>query len=108
MPDRVEIDLDEICTSKDMQATIAELTTEIASRAADIADEAVPAKAGQPKADYGTDQTVGTDRVRGHVWARNSTALHAENKIAPLMQIVANDGAHSGSDTGPTYTLGAK
>lgn len=40
---------------------------------------------------YATDMTVGTDRVRAHVWPTD-TAVHEEREHAYLMQIVAAQG----------------
>lgn len=83
----------EILTSPEIQSVLREVATDIASRASDIADSAVGERHDE-KAQYGTDLTVGTDRARAHVWAINGTAIHAEAKVAPLMQIVANDGGN--------------
>ena len=58
--------------------------------------EAIARQAGSLAADphgYGTDVSVGTDRVRVRVMAKTAKARRAEAKTAPLMQILAGKGA---------------
>lgn len=112
MPDNDQIFSDEdivaIRTSPEMQSALLELATDIASSASDKADAAVVGrgKAHREKAEYGTDLTVGTDRARAHVWAKNAAAKHAERKVAPLMSIVANDGAGGTGDGSASISVG--
>lgn len=85
----------EILTSPEMLTELDRIADDIADRATRMA---VAAVGDSDEHDgempfYGTDLTSGTDRARAHVWAANPAALHAENKVAPLLQIVGDDGA---------------
>lgn len=77
-------DFVEIRTSADMQAAVDAETSRIAGEANSLAGTTDG---------YGTDLTVGTDRVRGHVWAKTGEALHAEAKDSPLMKLAGRGGA---------------
>lgn len=67
----------------------------VAEAAADIAARA-GAMAGDPEGYGHGDVTVGQDRARAHVWAKTGEAIRAEHRDAPLMQIVAENGAVGG------------
>jgi hypothetical protein len=80
-----EAELVKIRTSPEMQADLAAIAAGLAADAT--------ARATVPGAEYGHgDVTVGTDRARAHVWPANGAAIHAENKTAPLLQIVGANG----------------
>lgn len=94
----------DIRRSPEVQAALRALADEIAKRATNMALAAVAADHMFETPEYGTDMTVGSDRARAHVWAMNAAALHAENKVAPLLSIVANDGA-GGVGSGRTLVV---
>lgn len=93
--------ISEILTSQPIKDELNRLATLFATQAAAAADAAVGDRHPGEPAEYGHDQTVGSDRARSHVWAINGTAIHAErSSAAPLLNIVAAAGPAVFNDSG--------
>ena len=68
-----------------VRGEVARITTTIKAVAEQIAgEEGKPSGVGDDG--YDTELRTGTDRVRGHIWANNSTTERAEAQSAPLLQ----------------------